>query len=262
MRRFSPFYFLFFALVVVSVFSFTNHVFAFGKPDGVGSGNPGVSRENNPGSKQETGHTEQISGTVSITVSVTPTEKEHVPFHQLNEDSHEGSPSSHLSAFEKHNLQGSKLTSCQSIQKALTNRSTHLVSLVTQMEEKFTSIAKGVEQYYLTNVVPTGATLSNYDSLVADITTKQNALTPLVAAAQSDATNFSCTSTNPGAQMTQYRTDMQGVLQGLQAYRTSIKNLIVAVRTLPSVSVTPSSVPSASPTEVPSPSPVTTSVTP
>lgn len=213
-------------LFAISVPVFANQVLAYGRPARVGAENQKFTRENNPGSNFAPQN--ETTGTATG----------------------EARPNSHASSFAKNRLSGGKLQSCQSIEKALTNRSTHLVDQVTKMEKTFTSIAEGVEQYYLTKVIPTGTTLSSYDSLVADISTKQAALTPLVTAAQNDVTNFTCTGDNPGALMTQYRTDMQAILQGLKDYRTSIKNLIVAVRTLPSISpsAAPSSAPSATPT--------------
>jgi hypothetical protein len=239
-------------LFVVSIFILANQVFAFGKPSGAGSDNPGFSEQNNPGNQHIPQQGDRPSGIPS-------------PFPSGGEPS--GIPQQamfHMPAFVLNRLQGGKLQACQSIEKALTNRSTHLVDLVIQMEKTFNSIAQGVEQYYLTKVIPTGTNLPTYDSLVADITTKQNALTPLIVAAQSDVTTFSCTGNNPGALMTQYRTDMQAVLKGLQDYRTSIKNLIVAVRTLSSVSssetpsITPSVSPTVSPTITPSETPTLT----
>ena len=136
----------------------------------------------------------------------------------------------------------------------ITRRSNHLVELADKMIKVFTSIANRVEQYYLTKVVPAGATLPTYDALVADITTKQNAITPLLEAAQADATNFSCTGNNPKAQLTQYKTDMQAVIRGLKEYRTSVRNLIVAVRTLPSLTLSGTPSATLTPTMTPGPS--------
>ena len=153
---------------------------------------------------------------------------------------------SHMPAFAQVHLQDAKLRACQAIASSLTTRSNHLIDLVNQQIKTFTSIALGVEQYYLTKVVPSGSTLANYDSLVADITTKQTAVSSPLQAAQNDITTFSCTGNNPAAQLTQFRTDMQAVLTALQTYRTSIKNLIVAIVSLPSTTK-PSTSPSASP---------------
>lgn len=148
-------------------------------------------------------------------------------------------PTNRTQSFAQIRLQGAKLRACQALSSNIVARSTHLVNLVKQMEETFTAIAKRVEQYYLSIAVPSGATLTNYDALVANIVTKENTVNPLLAAAQSVASNFSCDNNNPSAQLTQYRTNMQAVVKELEDYRTAIKNLIVAVRTLPIKEVTP-----------------------
>lgn len=238
-----------FLLVLIPVLVFSDKVLAFGKPNWAGSGNPGFSNQNHPTGLQSSRPTMHMNADNSSTASSGG--EDTPPFHRLGGTFNP--KSSHVQAFTQQKLHGNKLQSCQSVEKALKNRSTHLVTLVTNMEKVFTSIAEGIEQYYLTKAVPSGATLSNYDALVADITTKQNALTPLVTAAQNDVTNFSCNGNNPGADMTQYRTDMQAVVQGLKAYKTSIRNLIVAVRTLhvtqPTGTVTPTESVTQMPTE-------------
>lgn len=173
-----------------------------------------------------------------------------------------GKSALHKPLFAQVHLQDVKLKVCQNMSENVTRRSTHLVALVAKMEQTFTSIADGVEQYYLTKVVPTGTTLPSYDALVADIATKKAVVDAMVQTTQTDAANFSCTGNNPAAQLILYRTDMQAVLKGLQDYRTAIKNLIVAVRTLKSVKVstTPGQV---TPTPTPnSPTPTSTPVPP
>lgn len=130
-------------------------------------------------------------------------------------------------------LTDAKLKSCQARESAITNRSVHLGQLVTTMEEKFDAIVKRVEEYYTTKVVPSGKTVVNYDSLVADIQTKKNAVqTATGTKTQASIAGFSCTGDDPKGQLTQYRKDMQAVIQALKDYRTSIKNLIVAVHSV------------------------------
>ena len=207
------------SFLVASVL-FTSQVLAIGRPNGVGQ-NGSQNRKLNQNS-MSTENTDDVSS--------------------ASGSAQRGNSSSHMPSFAQVRLQDAKLKVCEKMSENITRRSVHLVDLVTRMEKTFTSIAQGVEQYYLTKVVPAGNTLSNYDTLVADIATKQSAVDSMVATAQSGAAAFSCTGNNPKAQLTQYRTDMQAVIKGLQDYRTSIKNLIVAVRTLKSTSlfVTPS----------------------
>ena len=126
-------------------------------------------------------------------------------------------------------LADAKLKACQTRENAIKKRIEQLTKLATTMQEKFDAIAQRVEKYYTTKVVPGGKTVANYDNLVADIQTKKTAVQTALAQTQANATNFSCTGSDPKGQMTQFRDDMRGVKKALQDYRTSIKNLIVAV---------------------------------
>ncbi len=123
-----------------------------------------------------------------------------------------------------------KKQSCLSHEASIKQRSESLTNLALNMEEKFDAIALRVEDYYTGKVVPAGKTVTTYNMLIADIATKKAAVQTALTAAQNDANTFSCTVDNPKAQLTQYRRDMQTVKGALKDYRTSIKNLIVAVR--------------------------------
>ena len=125
-----------------------------------------------------------------------------------------------------------KLKACQARESTITKRMTRLAELVTTMEGKFDAIASRVEEYYTSKVVPSGKTVANYDTLVADIQTKKTAVQAALTTAQPNSTGFSCTGDDPKGLLTQFRTDMQTVQKALQAYRISIKNLIVAVRSV------------------------------
>lgn len=135
-------------------------------------------------------------------------------------------------------LTDTKLRVCQNRQAAITKRSTQLVKMASNMMNVFTKIATRVETYYTGTVVSAGKSVSNYDALVTDITTKESAVKTDLEKATTDAAVFDCASDNPKAQLTTFRTDMQKVKQDLKAYRTSIKNLIVAVRTVNAKSTT------------------------
>ncbi len=230
-------------LFILSV-AIAGNVFAFGKP--LTLGNPGYNQTTNPGSNYapqqgtvqqnmptNAGNSYVPSGIPQGRPSVSP-----LPSGMQQQEQ------SHVPAFAQVHLQGGKLQACEAVSNALTTRSTHLVDLVNQQFKTFASIALSVEQYYLTKAAPAGATLSNYDALVAEITTAQNAVAAPLQAAQNDVTNFSCTGNNPAAQMGQFNTDMRATLTALQAYRIAIKNLIVALVSLP----TPSTTPTVSPT--------------
>ncbi len=130
-------------------------------------------------------------------------------------------------------LTEAKLRVCQAKEKAIKKRTQQLIKLATTMQEKFDAIAGRVEEYYTSKVVPSGKTVANYDSLVADIQTKKGAVQTALTTAQSNAGSFACDGNDPKGQLLQFREDMRAVKSALKDYRTSIKNLIVAVRSSP-----------------------------
>lgn len=127
-------------------------------------------------------------------------------------------------------LNPGKLQACQAKQASIQTRMGSLTRLSANMLNVFSSIAQRVMLFYSAKVLPTGKTVANYDTLVADIQTKSTAVQTALSKAQGDANSFSCQTGNAKAQVTLFRQDMQAVKTALKNYRTSIKNLIVAVR--------------------------------
>ncbi len=126
-------------------------------------------------------------------------------------------------------LTNGRLVACQAREKAVKNRMESLIDLVSNIESKFDSIAQRVENFYTNTVIPSGKTVPNYNTLIADISTKKDAVTTSLNKAQSDVTAFNCTANDPVTLLNTFRIDMQAVKEALKTYRTSIKNLIVAV---------------------------------
>lgn len=125
-----------------------------------------------------------------------------------------------------------KLRACQAKEDNLKKRMTSLSKLATNMEGKFDTITTRVKNHYTTKVVPSGKTVANYETLLAEIQTKKTAVQTALTAAQATANGFSCASDDPKGQVTQFRKDMQSVKSAFKDYRTAIKNLIVAVRSV------------------------------
>jgi hypothetical protein len=121
------------------------------------------------------------------------------------------------------------LQACQAHEKVITTRLNSLMRMATDMLATFTKIADRVETYYTGTVVPGGKTVDTYDALVADIQTKKTQVETDLTTAQNDANNFVCTGIDPKGHLNQFRIDMQEVKKSLKDFRTSIKNLIVAV---------------------------------
>ncbi len=123
-----------------------------------------------------------------------------------------------------------KLKVCQTKEKVLGNRLGSLTRMTENMLEKFDRIAIRVKEFYTNKVVTAGGSVSNYDALVADIDVKKAAVETALASAKTNSESFSCDSDDPKGVLTRFRENMQAVKSALKDYRTSIKNLIVAVK--------------------------------
>lgn len=123
-----------------------------------------------------------------------------------------------------------KERTCESRQSAIKNRMASLVRMATNMMEKFDSISTRTQNFYTEKVLPKGKSVPNYESLVADVAAKKALAEEALSKAQTDAGSFSCDAGSPRELYNQFKTDMQAVKRALAAYRTSIKNLISAVK--------------------------------
>lgn len=135
-------------------------------------------------------------------------------------------------ALRQQRLSEVRLKVCQQKENNIKNRASHLEQLVNNMELKFDEITQRVETYYTNKVAANGKTVSNYNTLVANIQTEKTTVATALAKAKNDVSGFTCTGDNPKGQLTLYRQDMQTVKQALKSYRTAIKNLIVAVHSV------------------------------
>lgn len=135
-------------------------------------------------------------------------------------------------------LTGGLLTACQSHEQVLKTRMDNLVRFATNMMDTFNRISLRVQEFYKNKVLTQGKTVGNYDALLADISVKQAVVKSDINIAQSDVNDFVCTGVDPKGHLTQFRIDMQSVKRSLKDYRTSIKNLIVAVHSVASESAT------------------------
>lgn len=132
-------------------------------------------------------------------------------------------------SLEMKNSEGRKLKMCEAREHIVKNRAAHLNQLVIKMEDRFDLIAQRVKNYYTNKLVPSGKTVDNYDALVADIAAKKAVVEEAHTKAQTGFNNFSCASGKPKEAMMKFKSEMLDVKKALKEYRTSIKNLIVAV---------------------------------
>jgi hypothetical protein len=130
----------------------------------------------------------------------------------------------------KDRLDERRLKLCQVKEKVIQNRASALGRLSENIIDKFTAVSDRVQKYYTEKVVPSGKIVENYDALVSDIETKKIAAIAALENAKANSAEFTCDSDNPKGQLSDFREDMQAFKSALHEYRTSIKNLIVAVR--------------------------------
>ncbi len=124
-----------------------------------------------------------------------------------------------------------KLRACQAKENSIKKQMSQLEKMATKMLENFSEIQGRVEKYYTDKVLPSGKSVANYSALTADIQTKKTAVQTAIAKVKAGTAGFSCAG-DPKEQMKQFRDGMREVKSALKDYRTSIRNLIVAVRSL------------------------------
>lgn len=125
-----------------------------------------------------------------------------------------------------------RLRACQAKQHGVIKRMDQLEKMAENMLEKFSRIQERVVQYYNEKVIPSGKTVANYNMLIAEIQTKKIAVQTAITQAKTNSAVFSCDEENPKVQLKKFSDDMREVKSALKEYRTSIRNLIVAVRSL------------------------------
>lgn len=141
----------------------------------------------------------------------------------------------------KGDIKDLRAKSCEVRMDNIKKRSESLAERAEKMENNFGALAVRVQEYYTTKLVPAGVSVSNYDALVSDIATKKAAVDIAIAEAKSKTTSFDCTDVSTAkTRVSEYRVAMQKVIAALKEYKTSVKNLIVAVRTAAGKVVKPS----------------------
>lgn len=125
-----------------------------------------------------------------------------------------------------------RLISCKAKEEALKTRSANLVKTINTILKKFDAILLGVQNYYTGTLVPGGKTVLNYQTLVTDAQTKRADAVTALNQASTDLNSFSCETGDPRGKLLQFNQGIKNVITLVGAYRTSIKNLIIAVHSV------------------------------
>lgn len=128
----------------------------------------------------------------------------------------------------KTRLQDAKLRACENRQKAITNTMSRIADRGQKQLDLFSRIAERTQAFYEKK----GKTLANYDALVADVAIKKEAAQAAVATAKSHGASFDCGGVDPKGAANSFKEHSKTGLAALKEYKTSVKNLIVGVKSV------------------------------
>lgn len=169
------------------------------------------------------GEPEHPSGDDSVKSTVQKQEDKR----KSSSDSNSDKQKSLTEAKQTHLAEG-KLRSCQAREKNI-NR---LMDKTTARGEahiaNLTKISERVQKFY----VDKGNVLSNYDALVADMNAKKVAAVAAVAKVKADRASFKCDGTDPKGVASVFKEDVKAQTTAIKGYKTSVKNLIVGVKSV------------------------------
>jgi len=122
-------------------------------------------------------------------------------------------------------LADKKLELCQNKQETITSSLRRAADQGLNQIDVFKKIADRTMTFYEEQ----GNAVANYDQLVAEVNNKYKVAKLTVATITADMV-FDCTSNNPKAALMAFRDTHKQNTAALKAYKTAIKNLIVAVK--------------------------------
>jgi len=124
-------------------------------------------------------------------------------------------------------LDAVKLKVCQNRQHAIEHIMTRAVARAQNQLNLFGTIATRVEAFY----VKKGKTVTNYDALVAAIADAKTKTSTDIDTLKA-MPPFDCAATDPKGSAEAFKAALKTVNQDLKDYRTAVKNLIVAVKSV------------------------------
>jgi len=125
-------------------------------------------------------------------------------------------------------LADTKLKSCEKRQKTIQNIMARIADRGTKQLDVFNKISERTQAFY----VDKGKTLSNYDALLAEVTTKKAAAEAAVTTIKNSSVEFSCDGENPKGVVDGFKESLKAEIAALKDYKTAVKNLIVGVKSV------------------------------
>lgn len=162
----------------------------------------------------------------SIALALPPHASVHAQVANTNATTNDGSSeaSLHQPTTDQTRLAAAKLRACQNRENAINNIMSRIDTRAQNQLTLFGTIAARVENFYTSK----SRSISNYDQLLAAITLAKSQAETDLSTMEANS-SFSCTANNPRGMVTAFQGYLKTEINDLQNYRTSVKDLIVAV---------------------------------
>jgi hypothetical protein len=141
-----------------------------------------------------------------------------------------GSKATEKKAAAQTKLADAKLKACQNRERAIDNLMGRIADRGQKQLDLFSSIATKTETFYTEK----GKTLSNYETLVSDVSAKKDAAQTAVDTVKANSVTFKCDGSDPKGMATTFKDSLKTEIAALKDYKTSVKNLIVGVKSVQS----------------------------
>lgn len=128
----------------------------------------------------------------------------------------------------KAKLDATKLRVCQAREKAINTIMQRMATRGQKHLDLYTAVAERTQKFYEAK----GKVLSNYDQLVADVNAKKATAQAAVDTLKSKVVTFKCDGEDPKGAAQSFKDGQKAEVAALKAYRTSVKNLIVGVKSV------------------------------
>lgn len=122
--------------------------------------------------------------------------------------------------------------SCEARKAGITTRSNQLIRRANNMLDIFGQISNRAQEFYTNKILPSGKEVEGYNALLEKVATKSASVMEAIDQAEQSAGNFDCTNLDPKTQIREYNQDAKEVISSLKDYRSSVKDLIVAIHSV------------------------------
>jgi len=119
-----------------------------------------------------------------------------------------------------------KLIACKNREASVNNRLQNIANRGQRQLNTFNTIAERTMKFYSDKKL----SVANYEDLSSNVATQKTAAQAAVTKIKNDSVNFKCDGTDPKGSIEAFKADLKSETSALKSYRTSIKNLIVAVK--------------------------------